>query len=310
MYVTQQVQGMSAAQFNGNAFAGTYARELARLLGMPFNQVQSSLVSSTLLAQTDADADARALQANSNMGGSVTIGSTITTTDMGKALVSQLLSGTAAESREMANFAQRLGVGTVVCMNFAIQTTPVPTAPPTFRPSPLSTNSQGAASLMAVKGATGGMPVTTIIAVVVVLVVVLAAAAYLAYGYMCSSSAKNKAARPSVAEQWNTSPAFQPHIARGQQSQRHSGASRGSIGRQSIELADYRISGYGADDATVNSENPHFGSQRLSFARGGSISSRTGPGSPRYLLSDPSTVGGNPMHGGKNGRINKNQQKL
>lgn len=302
MYVTQQLQGMSAAQFNGNGFAVIYARELARLMGMPFNQVQSSLVSSSLLAQTDA----RALQVNT-----ITVGSIITTTDMGKARVAELLSSTAVETREMANFAQRLGVGKEVCDNFAIQTTPIPTAMPTFRPSPRPTNSQGAASLVAVAGTSGEMPMTTIIAIVVVLVVVLAAAAYLTYGYMFSSSSKDKNARPSVVDQWHNSPAFQPHIALGQQAQRHSGASRGSIGRQSIELADYRISGYAGDDASIQSENPHFGSQRLSFARGGSISSRAGPGSPRYLLSDQSSVGGpNPMHAGKNVRGANQRGKL
>ena len=298
---------MGLSQWTGKNMNVAYARELARLLGMPLvlpggqPTIVSTVIASTTMDETQ---EARALQSNGMMGtGTVTIGSLVTTTAMGKVLAEQMLQGTTAETREMAAFGVRLGVGTVVCMNFIVQSTPMPSAPPTMRPSPVPTASRAAAGLSAASAVSGGLPTTSIIGIVVALLVVLGVAMYVIYTYMCHSKAQPK---PSVAAQWNASsggPSFQPHIARGMQAQRYSGSSRGSMGRQSIELADYRIGyGNGDDGASIQSENPHFGNNRLSFARGQSFS-RGGPGSPKYLFSDKASLGGNPMHSAKGPKI-------
>jgi len=62
------------------------------------------------------------------------------------------------------------------------------------------------------------------------------------------------------------SPAFTPHIARGQTSQRYSGSGapgsgRRSFGNNNVEMSIYSA-GYG-DSSVASSQNPHFNSPRL-----------------------------------------------
>lgn len=121
-----------------------------------------------------------------------------------------------------------------------------------------------------------GLQPGVLAAIAVVCIVVV-----LGVGYMVYSSGQRKASPEerlasslhyyggsSKAAGFETSPAFTPHIAKGNTPQRYSGSSTG--GRRSfgntVEMSVYSA-GYADRDAQVGSQNPHFASPRLQSSR-------------------------------------------
>ena len=264
LYVQQVASGPLISSWKNKNMDVVYETALANLLGMDPNNVVSTVVTSTIVGK-------RMLQS-----AQIIIGSQIRTSFDGLGIIRDILQNGGAVNSELG-FLRQGGVsfGSLNLQKFSFISTILPTANPTRAPTAI----QGAASL-AIASATSqlGLPMTTIIAIVIVLIVVLIAAAFVFYSI--TKSKKNNQTRASnIAAIYKgsdtdsnfggTSPGFAPHIARGFPAQRYSGSTNGgrrSMGN-SIELADYRASGYGdADDHSIISENPHFASPRLSTA--------------------------------------------
>lgn len=271
-----------------------YANTIAEFLQLPLSS--SNYVSSTYLSSSSAD-NLRMLQTDRQR--KITVRTTISTAAGTQNQIADKLN-----EGELRNVIQGIiPPGTrenpfIVYPLTSMPTMSTITAPPA--PASGSVNNLGSTS-----NQTNGLPQTTLIAIIVVIIVVAIAGAYVVY----SMGRKKTDIRGSnIAAVYNSytgrddkfgvvnpvNTGFAPHIARGNQPQRYSGSAPGgrrSMGN-SIELADYRASGYGdVDNNSVISENPHFASPRLSLTRKSlaehqmrSLAQGGASTSPKYML--------------------------
>ena len=124
-----------------------------------------------------------------------------------------------------------------------------------------------------------GLSTGAIVGIVVAIIVVVIAVGYIVYS--TGSGSKKQSAEDRLMSNLNvysrkasngetTSPAFMPHISKGQTPQRYSGSSSGrnsgarrSFGNSNtVEMSIYNSS-YSDKDSSVSSQNPHFASPHL-----------------------------------------------
>ena len=124
-----------------------------------------------------------------------------------------------------------------------------------------------------------GLSTAAIVGIVVAIIVVVIAVGYIVYS--TGSGSKKQSAEDRLMSSLNvysrkasngetTSPAFMPHISKGQTPQRYSGSGSGrnsgarrSFGNSNtVEMSIYNSS-YSDKDSSVSSQNPHFASPHL-----------------------------------------------
>jgi len=283
--VDQTLTGTTQALWMANANAA-YSVAIASFLGLPTTAqyVSSFVVSSSV------EEHMRMLQSSRS---SVTVRTVITSASGTQPQIRAALLGNPIHLAIQSV----LAVG-ISQSDFIIFSTPMPSTISTPAPTtPIGLNSAQRAVAQQ-----GGLSTTTIVGIVVAILVVAVAATYIVYAM--TRGKKSDIRGSNVAAVYNSyrnqdekfgaiNPAgFAPHIARGFPAQRYSGTSqngRRSFGN-SIELADYRASGYGDADtrSVMSSDNPHFAAPRLSLTRKSlaehQMRSAAG-GSPKYVFN-------------------------
>jgi len=288
----ETITGMSRAMWNAGTLNSAYQAAIASWLQLPDSNeyVSSSVVSSS------GDEYMRMLQ---DGRGSITIQTTITIANGVQTQIRASLLNT-----DIVNtIGKVIGVGFTPGA-FSFLETATPTVATTAAPS--GVGDANANNLGSTSTQTNGLPTTTIVAIVVVMIVLAIVGAYILYNQSKKKVDLRGSNIAAVYDSYSgrgdrfgaTNPVvsgFAPHIARGNPAQRYSGTSqnggRRSMGN-SIELADYRASGYGdADSRNVMSDNPHFASPRLSLTRKSlaehqmrSLAAAGQGQSPKYLL--------------------------